>query len=60
MENKFNFSDENSSIKNSDNSISGNAKGLLWSTLSFFKEILDFRKDGTALEINSNPYRVDL
>ena len=45
MENKFNFSDENSSIKNSDNSISGNAKGLLWSTLSFFKEILDFRKD---------------
>jgi len=45
MENKFNFSDENSSIKNSDNSIYGNAKGLLWSTLSFFKEILDFRKD---------------
>ncbi|MDC0958633.1 DUF389 domain-containing protein [Flavobacteriaceae bacterium] len=45
MENKFNFSDENSSLKNSDNSISDNAKGLLWSTLSFFKEILDFRKD---------------
>ena len=45
MENKFNFSDENSSLKNSDNSISGNAKGLFSSMLSFFKEILDFRKD---------------
>ena len=45
MENKFNFSDENSSLKNSDNSISGNAKGLFSSTLSFFKEILDFRNE---------------
>ena len=45
MENKFNFSDENSSIKNSDKSISGNAKGLLSSTLFFLKEILDFRNE---------------
>ena len=45
MENKFNFSDENSSFKKSDNSISGNAKGLLSSMLSFFKEILDFRNE---------------
>ena len=45
MENKFNFSDENSSLKNSDNSISGNAKGLFSSMLSFFKEILDFRNE---------------
>ena len=42
---KFNFSDENSSIKNSDKSISGNAKGLLSSTLFFLKEILDFRNE---------------
>ena len=45
MENKFNFSDENSSFKKSDNSISVNAKGLLSSMLSFFKEILDFRNE---------------
>jgi len=45
MENKFNFSDENSSIKNSDKSISGNAKSLLSSTLVFLKEILDFRNE---------------
>ena len=45
MENKFNFSDENSSFKKSDNSISVNAKGLFSSMLSFFKEILDFRNE---------------
>jgi len=45
MENKFNFSDENSSFKKSDNSISVNAKGLFSSMFSFFKEILDFRNE---------------
>ena len=45
MENKFNFSDEISSFKKSDNSISVNAKGLFSSMLSFFKEILDFRNE---------------
>ena len=54
MENKFNFSDENSSLKNSDNSISGNAKGLFSSMLSFFKEILDFRNEKYGLLAPNN------
>ena len=41
MENKFNFSDE----ENLDKSVSRNAKGLFESLFSFFKEVLDFRKE---------------
>ena len=41
MENKFNFSDE----ENLDKSVSRNAKGLFQSLFSFFKEVLDFRKE---------------
>ena len=41
MENKFNFSDE----ENLDKSVSRNAKGLFHSLFSFFKEVLDFRKE---------------
>ena len=41
MENKFNFSDE----ENLDKSVSSNAKGLFQSLFSFFKEVLDFRKE---------------
>ena len=45
MENKFNFSDDNISKEKLDPSISNNAKGLFNSLISFFKEILDFRKE---------------
>jgi len=41
VENKFNFSDE----ENLDKSVSRNAKGLFQSLFSFFKEVLDFRKE---------------
>ncbi len=41
MENKFNFSDE----ENLDKSVSRNAKGLFQSLFSFFKEVLDIRKE---------------
>ena len=41
MENKFNFSDE----ENLDKSVRRNAKGLFQSLFSFFKEVLDFRKE---------------
>jgi len=41
VENKFNFSDE----ENLDKSVSRNAKGLFQSVFSFFKEVLDFRKE---------------
>ncbi len=41
MENKFNFSDK----ENLDKSVSRNAKGLFQSLFSFFKEVLDFRKE---------------
>ena len=41
MENKFNFSDE----ENLNKSVSRNAKGLFQSLFSFFKEVLDFRKE---------------
>lgn len=45
MENKFNFSDDNFPKENLDRSISNNAKGLFHSLISFFKEVLDFRKE---------------
>ena len=45
MENKFNFSDDNTSKEKLDPSISNNAKGLFNSLISFFKEVLDFRKE---------------
>ena len=45
MENKFNFSDDNISKEKLDPSISNNAKGLFNSLISFFKEVLDFRKE---------------
>ena len=41
MENKFNFSDE----ENLDKSVRRNAKGLFQSLFSFFKEVIDFRKE---------------
>jgi uncharacterized hydrophobic protein (TIGR00271 family) len=45
LENKFNFSDDNFPKENLDRSISNNAKGLFHSLISFFKEVLDFRKE---------------
>jgi hypothetical protein len=45
LENKFNFSDDNISKEKLDPSISNNAKGLFNSLISFFKEVLDFRKE---------------
>ena len=45
MENKFNFSDEDINSESLNSSISNNAKGLLYSLISFFKEVLDFRKE---------------
>ncbi len=45
MENKFNFSDEDINSESLNSSISNNAKGLLYSLISFFKGVLDFRKE---------------
>jgi len=45
MENKFNFSDEDINSESLNSSISNNAKGLLQSLISFFKGVLDFRKE---------------
>ena len=45
MENKFNFSDEDINSESLNSSISNNAKGLLHSLISFFKGVLDFRKE---------------
>jgi len=45
MENKFNFSDEDINSESLNSSISNNAKGLFYSLISFFKGVLDFRKE---------------
>ena len=45
MENKFNFSDEDINSESLNSSISNNAKGLLYSLISFFRGVLDFRKE---------------
>ena len=45
MENKFNFSDEDINSESLNSSISNNAKGLLYSLISFLKGVLDFRKE---------------